>query len=288
MIPTISSPSVKNGEQLRIQAVIKAAAGVAKAEAVIDGMTTLELTPAPLNSGGVNQTGQMGLYQAQWKAKGLEKKIYPIKIRVTDKAGHVFTDTSLSFSDPAAGLSTPGTQLYPNGGMREIGTATGLPAEGAVESAVIDPANGYAYFGTGDSPGVVIKVALNSGINPPTQVGAVQLNTGENDLTSAVIDPANGYAYFGTFTTPVGFVVKVALGSGTNPPERVAALPLLSGEAGLISAVIDPTAGYAYFGTATIPGNVVKVALGSGNAAPTRVGVAPFNAGRDFRRCRGN
>ena len=42
---------------------------------------------------------------------------------------------------------------------------------------------------------------------------------------------------------------------------RVGALTLDSGEDGLYSAVIDPSGGYAYFGTFTWPGTVVKVRL---------------------------
>lgn len=55
-------------------------------------------------------------------------------------------------------------------------------------SAVVDTANGYAYFGTGTTPGRVIKVALGSGSNPPTRVGSVTLNSDEDTLGSAVID----------------------------------------------------------------------------------------------------
>jgi hypothetical protein len=45
--------------------------------------------------------------------------------------------------------------------------------------------------------------------------------------------------------------------------------------------VIDPSAGYAYFGTAVNPGIIVKVALGSGNSAPTRVSALTLNSGEN-------
>ncbi|MBK7496681.1 MAG: hypothetical protein IPI28_15295 [Candidatus Omnitrophica bacterium] len=54
-------------------------------------------------------------------------------------------------------------------------------------------------------------------------------------------------------------MVKVALGSGANPPTRAEALTLDSGENSLESAVIDPSAGYVYYGTFTSAGKVVKV-----------------------------
>ena len=122
---------------------------------------------------------------------------------------------------------------------------------------------------------------MGAGANPPTRVGAVTLNTGEDAVSAAVIDEGAGYAYFGTYTSPAR-VVKVALGAGANPPTRVGALTLNTGEdyvAG--AAVIDTTPGYAYFGTYTSPGRVVKVALGAGANPPTRIGAVTLNPGED-------
>jgi uncharacterized repeat protein (TIGR01451 family) len=126
--------------------------------------------------------------------------------------------------------------------------------EDKLYTAVIDPAGGFAYFGTDNSPGIVVKVRLADF----TRVGALTLNTGENKLWSAVIDPAGGFAYFGTYTSP-GRVVKVRLPDLT----RMDALTLNAGEDWLPSAVIDPAAGYAYFGTdiSPNPGIVVKVRI---------------------------
>ena len=84
---------------------------------------------------------------------------------------------------------------------------------------LVAAAAGYAYFGTWTSPGRVVKVALGAGTDPPTRVGAVTLNAGENLLNNAVIDAVADYAYFGTKTMP-GRVVKVALGAGADPPGR--------------------------------------------------------------------
>jgi len=165
-------------------------------------------------------------------------------------------------------------------------TRLGSAAFGAGESfpytaSVIDTANGYAYFGTYTSPGRVVKFALGSGANPPSRIGAVTLNSGENNLYGhAVIDIANGYAYFGTDTSP-GRVVKVALGAGANPPTRIGAVTLNSGEDRATGAVIDTMNGYAYFGTFTAPSIIVKVGLGSGANPPTRVGAVALNSGED-------
>src|SRR5881398_3475300 len=96
-----------------------------------------------------------------------------------------------------------------------VGALTLNPGEDKLFSAVIDSAGGFAYFGTGTSPGVVVKVRLSDF----TRVGALTLNPREDLLLSAVIDSANGFAYFGTFA---GIVVKVSLSDFT----RVGALTL--------------------------------------------------------------
>src|SRR5260370_1454327 len=91
-------------------------------------------------------------------------------------------------------------------GFAGVGSLTLNSGEGGGCAAVIDPAGGFAYFGTTTSPGIVVKVQLSDF----TRVGALTLNSGENFLLGAVIDPAGGFAYFGTETTP-GIVVKVRL-----------------------------------------------------------------------------
>jgi len=125
-------------------------------------------------------------------------------------------------------------------------------------SAVIDTTNGYAYFGTGTSPGIVAKVSLGSSTASPSLIGSVTLSSGMDGLYSAVIDTTNGSAYFGTGTVP-GIVVKVSLGSGTASPSLVGYVTLSSGMDILYSAVIDTTNGSAYFGTGTSPGIMAKI-----------------------------
>jgi hypothetical protein len=149
-----------------------------------------------------------------------------------------------------------------------VGALTLNIGENILYSAVIDAGNGYAYFGTVTSPGIVVKVRLSDF----TRVGNLTLNPGENSLTSAVIDAGNGYAYFGTGTSP-GRVVKVDLNTFT----RVGNLTLNTGENALYSAVIDTVHGSAYFGTGTSPGIVVKVRLSDF----TRVGNLTLNTGEN-------
>jgi len=287
VIPSIAPYSLKNGETLTVTAIVRSERPVASVTADLAGLATITLQPNQ-RLGGVSAEGTTGIWTAEWVAAGLEEKVYAATLTVTDVDGHLWTDHSLAFSDPAAGHSTPGTTAYPSGEMRRVGAEIFLPEEARLACAVIDAANGYAYFGTTEgTPGRVVKVALGSGDSPPTRVGAVTLATGETWLTCAVIDAANGYGYFGVSGYPS--VVKVALGSGDDPPTRVGAVTLDRDDFHLTSAVIDPPNGYAYFATCGFrsydPGRVVKVALGSGSNLPTRVGAVTLEAGEVLLGC---
>jgi len=277
VIPSIAPYSLKNGETLTVTAIVRSERPVASVTANLAGLATVTLQPNQ-RLGGVSAEGTTGIWTAEWVAAGLEEKVYAATLTVTDVDGHAWTDHSLTFSDPAAGHSTPGTTAYPNAGMAHVVGLTLAEPEPTLQSAVIDTVSGHAYFGTRTAPGRVVKVALGAGSNPPTRIGAVTLNTGENDLLCAVIDAASGYAYFGTWTTP-GRVVKVALGAGSDPPTRVGAVTLDTGENQPRCAVIDAANGHAYFGTDTTPGRVVKVALGTGSGPPTRIGAVTLEAG---------
>lgn len=199
--------------------------------------------------------------------------------------------------DPVNGYGWFGTATFPGQVIKvKLGRAGQPPQRIAALSldlgedrpicAVADVAGGYAWFGTDTGPGRVVKVALGSGDAPPTRLGAVTLNSDERALRSAVIDLANRYAYFGTAVfQSLGRVVKVALGDGNNPPNRVGAVALNADEWDFQSAVIDAAGTYALFGTGQYfaesggGGKVVKVALGAGNNPPTRVGVVALAVG---------
>ena len=71
------------------------------------------------------------LYQTEWIAQGLKEQIHRVTLRVTGRAGHAFTDPSLTFSDPAAGNGTPGSTAYPSGAMRRVGAPGSLSQTGA-------------------------------------------------------------------------------------------------------------------------------------------------------------
>lgn len=95
---------------------------------------------------------------------------------------------------------------------------------------------------------------------PPSRalnrVGAITLNPGESLLAVAVIDSAAGYAYFGTGNQPAGNIIKIRLSDFT----RVSGLNLTSfSENHFVSAVIDPSHGFAYFGQ--LGGDLVRIRL---------------------------
>jgi hypothetical protein len=172
----------------------------------------------------------------------------------------------------------------------EVGATHAMTGEVNLISGVIDVAAGYAYFGTTGSPAHIVKIALGAGDDPPTYVGSTVLNSGENTAWGAVMDtrdpdPAHHYLYFATGTSP-GYIVKVAPGAGGNPPSRVSAVLLASGEDNPRRGVIDLGSGYAYFATtrgpALNPPKVVKVALTDGSAPPARVGAVNLEPGTPY------
>ncbi len=272
VMASLNRPSVKNGEQLVISALVKSSRPIAAVEAELGGVDNIQLQPKPTaGNGPLAGGGYAGLYEAVWTAYGLEERVYDVTLKVRDVSGHTYVNRSLKFSDPAAGISTPGSVNYLNGGMQRVAGIELAAGENLVGCGVIDTVNGYAYLGTYTDPAWIVKIALGDGNNPPYRVGAVQLEPGERWPNCAVIDVAKGYAYFGLVTSP-GRIVKIKLGDGDAPPTRVSALVLPTLERYLRSAVIDTANGYAYFGTDTNPGRVIKVRLEDGDTTPTRIG----------------
>ncbi|HDP35459.1 MAG TPA: DUF5011 domain-containing protein, partial [Candidatus Hydrogenedentes bacterium] len=290
VLPTLSSPSLKNGERATIQAVVTSLHGVVAVEAAIEKegavesapVATMALLPAPDHLGGVNAASTVGLWQTTWQAEGLEEAYYCVAITITDASGHRHTDRSLRFSDPIAGNNVVGNVNYPNGGMQRLEGIALSSGEDNIGCAIVDHIQGYAWFGTYTSPGRVVKVALGTGATPPTRVGSVTLSAGEDNLVSAAMDPTYAQAYFGTDTNP-GRVVKINLGVGAAAPTRVGVLSLPSGEGYLRSSVIDYARGYVYYGTnvSGFAGRVVKVKMNLPSQAPSRIGAATCDPGEN-------
>src|SRR3954463_12135698 len=97
------------------------------------------------------------------------------------------------------------------GSLQRIGHTTltprhSNPDDKGMYAALIDPANGYAYFiGT-----YLFKLDITGPL--PVPVGPA-LNTGQ--FTSGAIDFGSGYAYFAG-----NIIRRFALGSGNNPCHR--------------------------------------------------------------------
>ena len=272
--PVLSQPSVKNGQAIKVSAMVKAAAGVRSVSADFGGIETIQLKPeSPAFAAA-------GVWSATWTGHDLQEKIYRLNVSATDLLGRVCTDSSLEFSDPAAGLSTPGVNVYPNDDLA-IARADSvfLPTEQNLYAVAYNPATNQALFTTATTtPNTIVQVDMGSLSKAPTRVGSVQLNAGEVNVVTAVLDSVNNVALFSTDTMP-SIVIKVAFGVGGAPPTRVGAVTLNTGEDRCYAAVIDPVGNQALFGTITSPGIVVKVQVNAANAAPTRVGAVTLGGG---------
>jgi hypothetical protein len=144
-----------------------------------------------------------------------------------------------------------------NAAPTRLGALTLGPGERELATGVIDPAGGFAFFGSDHThPAKIYKVSLGAGDALPTEVGVLQLAPG-------------------------------SLGTGVYPPDGgniSAADASLYGEIYLRSSVIDlaggvgGVGGYAYWGTDTVPAQVVKVALGDPPAATDYFTLVPCRA----------
>ncbi len=132
------------------------------------------------------------------------------------------------------------------GTFKIVDSLTLAAGENDIQSGAIDTAAGFAYFGTNNNPGVIIKVRLSD----LTRTAAVSSITGASFFTTAVIDPldasdsSSGYVYFGTDESP-GRIVKVRL----SPLQVVVSYQLNSGESRLQASAIDRENNFAYFVT---------------------------------------
>ena len=171
-------------------------------------------------------------------------------------------------------------------GAITLNAGESIPTEGAV----VDAANGYAYFASSDSGNPGDKV-IRFDIDPVRQSaqpfdfardGEVLFNdASETAIGASIIDLDNSFAYFGTATagTDPARIIKVDV----NPSNfaKIGTLTLSTNETFILSAVFDSNNDFGYFGTwdgTTNPGRVVKVNLANGTTF-TRVGSITMNSG---------
>ena len=174
-------------------------------------------------------------------------------------------------------LTTPGRIVKVNLGtftkVSELALTSGTGD--LLRHGVIDTVNGVGYFATFNSsaPPRVVKFSLGAGDSQPQLINAIALDTVNNGIGSAVIDVAHGFAYFGSYLSAVpATVYKVPL-NGAGALTTVMATTLSFSGRELCSGIVDPVAGYAWFGTDhTYPGKIHKVRLEAAGTAPTHVG----------------
>jgi hypothetical protein len=149
------------------------------------------------------------------------------------------------------------------GGIQRIGHTTLTPRHNTITNAdgtmmtddkgmyaaVIDPANGYAYF----FGNYLVKLDITG--NLPVKVGT-NILTGQ--YSEGAIDPVGGYAYM----PKGGSLFRYSLGAGTNSVSAAGSLPLPS----CMSVVVDdsdpnPANHYGYVICSGTPATVFKVAL---------------------------
>ena len=164
----------------------------------------------------------------------------------------------------------------------EVGAAQCLGA-GNFTAAVIDPAAGYAYFGS------IAKVKLDDGTGMPKCVATLPLGhfVGGMTIDTSDPDPSKHYLLAGTFDSPA-VVYKIAPGAGDNAPTIMGSVTLdaANSENSVRRVVLDArdsvaanhAALFGVIGLNTNPALVVKVAYGAGNN-PVRIGATVADPG---------
>ncbi|MEN6625531.1 MAG: hypothetical protein ABFD69_04800 [Candidatus Sumerlaeia bacterium] len=167
-----------------------------------------------------------------------------------------------SFGAATAGSTTPGTTAYPNAGMQLVRESDLRSTSG---THLFGPLDGYVYYLTGGSPGIVKKIRFaDMAIEKE-----LMLNPGETRFPSGVIDPTSGTLYLAAYTDPA-IIVRVRLADLT----RLSSMTL-SGEKNISCSLFDPSDRHIYFGLGSTSGKIVKIR----SSDFTRVQTMPLEAG---------
>jgi hypothetical protein len=221
---------------------------------------------AYFNAGGFNNDGT----------------IYKIRLSNFTIANSLLVGPQISATplfDPTTGLSywptetDPGTILrIRTSDMSLTGNLTLNADELSPNSGIIDPSEGFAYFGTqavnATSSSKIIKINLANF----KRVSTLVLNPTEPLLflsAGGVIQTetsGGSFGYFATYSSP-SFVIKVKLSSMS----RAATLTLQQGREYFDSSIIDTNAGFVYFGTDAPP-----FGTSSATGAITRIRTSDF------------
>jgi hypothetical protein len=164
----------------------------------------------------------------------------------------------------------------------ELGYSTLNAGETNLGSALIDTANGYAYFATTAAGSAeIIKIKLMPGTNNAVRVGAVNIGVPTEGIGLGSLDTLHGYAYYGTYGSALlpSRIYKMKLGAGNAAPTMVGSIDLHEGQARLSLSVLDSVNGFVYFSNDnTYPGGVHQFAL-NGTNLPVELGYLQFQGG---------
>ncbi|MBI5154836.1 SUMF1/EgtB/PvdO family nonheme iron enzyme [Candidatus Poribacteria bacterium] len=251
IITSISPRSPARGAKVTLTAFVKSSLPVAAVTASLDGETVAMKSKAVPGAGVVDEAGSVGMFETSWLHGETSLTCTPI-ITVRDVSGHEYSDWPPGARRAIAGNAVPGSDSYPDGGMRWLGDMMLAENEADVRCMVFDPVSNALYLATDTGRAIIVKVDLATF----TRVGAIQCEDGEGYPRAAILDEAGRAAYFAMAANP-GRIVKIDLDTFT----RAGGLMLPPGEENLQCAAFDPATRMAYFGTSTSPGRVVKVNL---------------------------
>jgi len=140
-------------------------------------------------------------------------------------------------------------------------------------SMAVDPAELYAYVGTGASPAKIVKVRLSD----MSRIDAIELATGENNAAALAIDDAGEYLYACCYTTAAK-IVKIRLSDFT----AIGTLTLETGENLASCAAWDSVTQHLYVGLAPVGVAGIIAKIGPGTTTPTRVAVLTLSSGDNY------
>lgn len=124
----------------------------------------------------------------------------------------------------------------------------------------VDAVNGYLYFAVprNTQPALIYKLRLGEPGDPPVHVDTLTLEGGRETMWSGyvpILDAENGYLYYFS----ISHAIRVAVGEGDEPMERLGAQELPEYDGVFRSGLIDPANEAAYFGLSNGEGGLGSV-----------------------------
>lgn len=154
-----------------------------------------------------------------------------------------------------------------------VGSLVLDPADSSGLRMLIDEERGFGIIVGPGTPTRLVKFSLTTGDTaPPTRLGHLDLNPGEDAFFDGGYDPVEGRVFLVGISTSPGEIVQVDAGSQALPMTRVGKTTLDPGDGSALALAVDPGGRRAW---ATCSVRVVELSLGTGAALPVRVAFAP-------------